>query len=48
MSMFREQFLTAITGIDHGFPDPLVRTPTKFAVSHREDIIRACDNLCGM
>jgi hypothetical protein len=26
----------------------LVRTPRKFAVSHREDIIPACDNLCGM
>jgi hypothetical protein len=26
----------------------LIRTPRKFAASHREDIIRACDNLCGM
>jgi hypothetical protein len=26
----------------------LVRSPRKFALSHREDIIPACDNLCGM
>ena len=26
----------------------LVRTPRKFSVSYREDIIPACDNLCGM
>ena len=26
----------------------LGRTPRRFAVNHREDIIPACDNLCGM